>query len=115
MIPLKKWVWYGHAGHLCVADRCRFHLCTEVGQYVISTVGDYYLDGKRETIGAGDESFFETYVFNIIGTTRCREALCLCNMPEVDLSAVEGKRTATAGEATNTHVEMCEKYSRKKG
>ena len=30
-IPVSDWRWYGLAGHLCVANECRFHLHTEVG------------------------------------------------------------------------------------
>ena len=37
-----EWIWMGHAGHLCVASRCRFHLNTYVNGYIVSTVGEYW-------------------------------------------------------------------------
>lgn len=65
--------WFGRAGHLCVADRCRFHLHTHVGEWCISTVGDYYpktLHGEDdarvpEQIGWG--RLYETMVFRTLG------------------------------------------------
>lgn len=41
-IDVSKWEWFGHAGHLIVAYACRFHLCTKVGGFLISTVGEYW-------------------------------------------------------------------------
>lgn len=41
-IPVSEWKWFGNAGHLCVAQWCRFHLCTQVGDLLISTVGEYW-------------------------------------------------------------------------
>lgn len=37
----ESWKWYGYAGHLIVAARCAYHLCTRVGDVLVSTVGDY--------------------------------------------------------------------------
>ncbi len=39
--PESEWRWFGNAGHLCVADWCRFHLCTQIGPFLVSTVGEY--------------------------------------------------------------------------
>lgn len=36
------WKWYGHPAHLIVGDKCRFHLATLVGPFMISTVGEYW-------------------------------------------------------------------------
>jgi hypothetical protein len=36
------WKWFGSAGHLIVGQWCRFHLCTQVGDYYVSTVGEYW-------------------------------------------------------------------------
>lgn len=111
---MSQWVWYGHAGHLCVANSCRFHLCTKVGRYLVSTVGDYFMDNKRETLGAEADSFFETYVFNAYPGTQCLDTNCLCGMPKVDFNQIEGVRCATAGDAARTHMKMCKKYAGKK-
>ena len=106
-----EWTWYGHAGHLCVGHHCRFHLCTKIGEYLISTVGDCFLNGTRTKIGAGDDSFFETYVFTVLPGSSCTDSACMCGMPNIDLENINGIRCATAGEAAKTHIEMCRKYA----
>jgi hypothetical protein len=114
MIPASRWEWFGHAGQLCVGHRCLFHLCTRVGKHLISTVGDYYpewTNGKRYTIGAGDDSFFETYVFKVLKGDGCTDKECGCGMPAVDWSEIEGIRTGTAGDAKKQHAKMCKKYA----
>ena len=51
MIEEKEWKWYGHPGHFICAFDCRFHLCTEIGEYLVSTVGEYLPEeGLREKI-----------------------------------------------------------------
>lgn len=109
-----KWTWYGHAGHLCAAYNCRFHLCTKVGGYLVSTVGDYFERGIRNTVGAYKDSFFETFVFNVLPGSSCSDLACLCGLPNVDWVNIEGVRCATAGEASKTHMRMCKKYDRRK-
>lgn len=37
-----QWKWFGHAGHLIVGYACRFHLCTLIGEHLVSTVGEYW-------------------------------------------------------------------------
>ena len=119
MIAEKDWQWFGHAEHLCVGASCQFHLCTRVGNYLVSTVGDYYpygqrKDSKRETIGAGENSFFECCVFRVVGENGCRDATCVCGLPEVSWSQLEGQRYATAGVARHAHMQACAKYARRK-
>ena len=45
----KDWVYMPHAGHLCVARWCQFHLNTYVNGYIVSTVGEYFppVDHRR--------------------------------------------------------------------
>lgn len=46
---MTDWKWFGNAGHLIVGSWCRFHLCTQIGEYMVSTVGEYWPDrGVRE-------------------------------------------------------------------
>ena len=103
-------IWYGSAGHFCAAGMCKFHLCTEVGEYLVSTIGEYYPKekGKMEPIGAGLSNFYETYVFNLDGT-RCG---CGCGLPGYELSEIEGIRYETPKEANEGHMEMIEKYQK---
>lgn len=51
-IPRSEWKWYGHAAHLIVGQSCRFHLATEVGEYLVSTVGEYWPERRSREISA---------------------------------------------------------------
>ena len=74
-------------------------------------MGDCFLNGTRTKIGAGDDSFFETYVFTVLPGSSCTDSACMCGMPNIDLENINGIRCATAGEAAKTHIEMCRKYA----
>ncbi len=52
MLDQSQWKWYGHAGHFICSRWCRFHLCTEVGNFLISTVGEYWPDRPVREIHA---------------------------------------------------------------
>jgi hypothetical protein len=109
---LKPWVWYGLAGHLCVGHKCRFHLCTKVNGFLVSTVGDYYdPENKRETIGSGDEDWFETMVFK--AGQPCKLPDCGCGLPEINGSGLDCFRYTTAGDAQLGHLRFCRKYDRR--
>jgi hypothetical protein len=116
VIPQNEWGWFGYPGHFICAADCQFRLCTLVGDHLISTVGDLRFSherpmGKMQTLGAGEDSFFETYVFK--GPfTRCADPECGCNMPKPDdYCEIDGERTATAGAAQEAHMRYCLKYS----
>lgn len=103
-----KWEWFGYAGHLIVGSDCRFHLVTKVGDYIVSSVGDYRPDGDGKpmrTIGGGDDSFFETYVF-VFGSYED----CGCPTPK-SWGEIDGQRYATHEEAHKGHLEFCRKYA----
>lgn len=51
-VPVSKWKWFGNAGHLIVAQSCRFHLCTHIGDYMVSTVGEYWPERPTREIHA---------------------------------------------------------------
>jgi len=100
--------WYGNAGHFCAAINCAFHLCTEVGEYLISTVGEYRQPEDKEIsiIGVGTKGFYETFVFKTDGA-RCK---CGCGLPEINLLSVEEIIYATPKEANEGHMDLCRKY-----
>lgn len=106
-----RWIWMGHAGHLCVADSCRFKLNTFVGRYIVSTVGEYYSanETKMQTLGAGDKTFYETMVF------KARKSIqkC-CPYQAVICGEVEVRRYETAEEAQKGHLKLCEIWSKQK-
>ncbi|PYQ83172.1 MAG: hypothetical protein DMG02_34135 [Acidobacteria bacterium] len=132
-IPVHEWEWFGSPGHLIVARDCRFHLCTLIGEYLVSTVGQYLpdsqvreilattrgiaLDGRGdarladymtkigyEEIGSG--RLFETMVFKTTGE-RCTAKDCACGLPTIDPSDLLCKGYMTAGAATKGHRAIC--------
>lgn len=105
----------GCAGHLIVANSCRWHRHTQVdgpgGSWRISTIGDYYPPGgERTTIGAGESSFFETLVFpTAINGVMTGSEGCGCR-PVLEWDGSDGERYATAGEAQAGHERFVDKY-----
>jgi hypothetical protein len=99
------WKWYGYAGHFIGGASCAYHLCTRVGGHLVSTVGDYRnREGKREKLGAGEDSFFETFVFKCDGEDEHGN-------PILDFSEIDGERYADSLSAERGHYSFCEKYA----
>ena len=103
-IPRAKWEWFGYPGHCIVDTRCRFRLCTKVGDYLISTIGDLpdRDTGERDTFGIEPDSFFKTAVFKCGG--RCDRPECGCLKPIIEGTTIECECCATAGEAQALHL-----------
>jgi hypothetical protein len=40
--PREDWKWFGHAAHFICSRWCQFHLSTQVGKWLVSTVGEYW-------------------------------------------------------------------------
>jgi hypothetical protein len=104
-IPTKDWQWFGQAGHFCSADNCRFHLHTHVGDYCVSTVGEWFpADGEKMHAigGAGHDErggrTYETMVFTIDGGR--------VSSTEISCDAYWSRKDANDG-----HLAMCEKYA----
>ena len=135
----KNWKWFGRAGHCLIGRYCRFHLCTQVGDFLVSTIGEYMPpDGMIEVIntveklnlqGKGDErerdfltkhgyedlspgKKFETMVF--LAGEICKEEDC--GMPHVvsGVPCLESRRYNTAKEASAGHLEICETWDTRK-
>lgn len=106
----------GCIGHFIGAERCKWRRHTQVGTaYRVSTVGDYCppsLHGKRETLGIGPDTYFETMVFCTTSTTPYDDSEgcgCLpCGWEELTC-----RRYATAGEAQRGHDEVVAEYARR--
>jgi hypothetical protein len=113
VIPREEWEWLGHAGHLVVSNSCLHHLCTRVGDVLVSTVGDYrprHLNGKRDTIGS--DRYYETFVFRLDSPARyCRGNECNCGMPEWTGSEIDSLPAQTGAEANANHMMMCLKWA----
>lgn len=143
MVKIKDWQWFGHAGHLCVGQWCRFHLCTKVGGFLVSTVGEYWPErGVREIHAEvhdpkwlndnrhlkGDtfnSAYMKRFGFEEIGCGRkyetmvfpagvpCSSLECGCGLPEIGGSEEDVNGYNDAKAATQGHYEMCKKWSAK--
>lgn len=133
----KDWRWFGNAGHFICARWCQFHLCTQVGRWLVSTVGEYVPDEAIREIhcqvrnipleGCGDARLadymkkvgfqeigygrtYETMVFR--AGTPCKAPSCDCMLPEIDGSELDSDGYNSAGDATAGHYKPCEKWSK---
>lgn len=123
-VQKSEWQWFGASGHLCVGQWCRFHLTTQVGKYLVSTVGAYvhprHSNGNEkaesewlqknwpgEQIGLGRT--FETMVFE--AGAPCVDEKCGCGMPSIGGSELDSEGYNVAKDATGGHMRMCEKWS----
>lgn len=116
--------WFGCAAHFCCGRWCRFHLATQVGKYLISTVGEYVhpsMSGSSESTeeewlkknapGAdiGFNRKYETMVFKVGKLCGCG-----CGLPSISGSEIDFAGYMTAKEATEGHYKFLKIYSRKK-
>lgn len=133
------WKWFGCPGHFICARDCRFHLCTLIGDILVSTVGEYLPDyDVREILakskgivlkGKGDERRaeymkkvgfeeigldrrYETMAFKTTGEV-CRNPKCNCGLPTIIPEEIEFEGYNTAGEAAKGHMKICLKVSKK--
>lgn len=123
-IPVSKWRWFGRSGHLCVGEWCRFHLSTQIGDYLVSTVGMWipHSVAPNERIEAtwrkthpngleiGCDRCYETMVFKCIGPCKCG-----CGIPMTGDCCDEffdGYNTQL--EATQGHLRICKQVAKQK-
>jgi hypothetical protein len=52
IVPPEEWKWFGNVGHFICGHMCRFHLCTLVGEYLVSTVGEFWPERNVREIHA---------------------------------------------------------------
>lgn len=137
MIPESEWRWFGSAGHFICGDDCRFHLCTLIGDVLVSTVGEYLppegfqsilADSRGVTLtGRGDASRadymdkvgyedigygrkYETMAFRVTGEV-CSAPECGCGLPTIIPTELEADGYNDAGAATKGHYAMCERVA----
>lgn len=135
----KNWKWFGAPGHFICSSDCRFHLCTQIGRYLISTVGEYFPDYQVREIyaesrgvkleGIGDErraDYMRKIGFETIGYNRLYETMvflagkpcsrkgCDCQLPELASSELDFAPYNDQKSATEGHMRLCQKYARKK-
>lgn len=108
-IKRKNWIWKGEAGHLKTWRDCLFHLHTNIGDFTISTIGEYYpdrpLNEKWEMQEIGINRHYETFVFdsymNVVDTY---------NVEKTEIKTVEQCQI----EAERNHIKACEIYSKRR-
>lgn len=124
-VPRDEWQWFGHAAHFICGRWCRFHLATQVGPWLVSTVGQYVhpRHGKGTEVGEsawlaknpnGEEigfgRFYETMVFR--AGEPCTAKDCGCGLPTLaDASEQDSSGYNDAGAATRGHYAMCDKWA----
>lgn len=126
LYPRESWVWNGMVGHFICGQWCRFHLATEVGPWLISTVGLYVHprhSGGREDAESkylrenpfgediGLNRKFETMVFR--AGRKCNNGTCDCGLAiPNEMTKLDFDGYNTPGAANAGHLAMCEKWSR---
>lgn len=138
------WKWFGSAGHFICGHWCRFHLCTQVGSYLISTIGEYWPERAVREIHASvsdpkwlqenimrkgddfDYAYMKRFGFQEIGHERlyetmvfragkpCESQKCGCGIPSINGGELDFKAYVDAGSATKGHMEICKKWAGKK-
>lgn len=141
---MKSWKWFGNAGHFICGQWCRFHLCTVVGGYLVSTVGQYWPERRVREIHAEcqdrawfmangmllgdkfDSVYFDRFGYQTLGLDRtfetmvfkageiCKTVGCACGMPSMDGSEIDFLGYNDAKSATDGHMKMCRKWARRK-
>jgi len=136
VIPESEWKWFGLAGHLIVGRWCRFHMATQVGRVLVSTVGQYMppeglmrsfleLRGIDHDSARGDsldhlfeETFrngvdigcgrqYETMVFITEPGNVCDTAWCNCGIPTHYGHNIFMRGTNTPLDAQVAHMTTC--------
>lgn len=106
-----KRVELGCIGHFISGQECLWRRHTQVGHYRISSIGNYVFRGERQTLCAGDDSFFETMVFKTTKEPAIKNYGCGCKAVK-SWSEVDSQRYATVGKAQAGHEKFVRKYMR---
>ena len=109
---------------MIVGRWCRFHMCTEIGGLLVSTVGAYvhprHSQGSEVREAAwlgthwpgediGYNRKFETMVFAISGY--CKSKKCGCGQPTIDPEELYADGCNDLREARQMHMKVCEKVA----
>lgn len=143
MTDKSKWIWMPHAGHFIGGNKCRFHLNTYVGGFIVSTVGELWCDSVVRRIlaerrapkllelngDAFDAAYEEEIGFEEIGIHRTYETMVFeakpmkvedkawaCCPYQIDLKKgqLDMRGYNTPADAMRGHMEMCEKWAKEK-
>jgi hypothetical protein len=135
----EDWIWMAHPGHYRWADFCRFRLCTYVGNYIVSSVGEYlpnftednldkvnmidsliglakirkeYSDDDSDIPGNSYEKLVgSSYLYEtIVFKSLENTSECKCCIAICDDEEIEKNEYNTQELAFAGHYELCEKY-----
>jgi len=114
MSEKQSWVWMPHAAHFCLSNKCQFHLATYVGDCVVSTVGELFIEEEERNIHnmvgewgmIGWERSYETMVFRAAP----RKDKC-CPWQAITSKKLDFNGYTDAEAATEGHYAMCEKWA----
>lgn len=109
MADKSEWIWMPHPAHFIGAWMCRFRLATCVGNYIVSTVGEFEPNGlseKADYKDIGIDSKYETIVFK---STESDHACC---PKKITPEEIDDRFYNDPGSAYKGHLELCEKYSK---
>lgn len=138
-VPVPAWRWFGSPGHFICARWCRFHLTTQVGPWLVSTVGEYVPVASARTIlgekpsprderlgGELEEAeWVERNGFSDIGCDRKYETMvfragepcaaqdCRCGQPTIDGSEVAAAPANDRRTANENHARLCALFARR--
>lgn len=140
-IPKADWKWYGGPGHFIMASCCRFHLCTEIGSHLVSTVGELWPRLSSRIIHAKcydpewltanlhrkgddfDHAYMQRFGYEDIRCNRKFETIvfsttgarceCGCGLPRIIPSELNCEGYNDAASATAGHMALCVEYSNK--
>jgi len=138
-IKKDKWIWMPHAGHFILGNKCRFHLNTYVGKYIVSTVGELWNDADIRRIYAGiydkewyaknqfkkgdnfDSAYFEKFGYEELGIERTYETMVFrakksehkCCPYERIAGEIDFDGYKSADDAYSGHLKMCKKWANK--
>lgn len=140
-IEASEWQWFGHAAHFICSDKCRFHLATQVGKYLVSTVGELWPERAVREIHARsydpkwfkenhalkgdyfDAAYMKRFGYDEIGYQRkyetmvfkagppCNRKDCGCGVPSIDGGEIDLQSYGTAKHARDGHLELCRKWA----
>jgi len=135
--------WFGNAGHFICGHWCRFHLTTQVGPWLVSTVGEYWPERvvreiHAEVHDAGwlaenahlkgdtfDAAYMKRFGFEQIGYNRlyetmvfragepCNDPGCGCGLPAIDGRELDSAGYMNAKDATKGHHKLVARWRTK--
>lgn len=134
-IPASEWVWFGHPAHFIGGFDCRFHMATKIGNYIVSTVGEYlpehevremiaHLKGVKLTgtgrdrldnylvkVGFEELAYGRKYETMVFHAKKSKSVKSYSPWVIADATGLEVNGYNEAADAAKGHMRMCEMVS----